>query len=449
MTEKLSPENPSSSNTRRDFVKKSSATALAGAAVAGSQIGFPSVTFGQESDKKLKIGVVGVGGRGTGAVAQAAKADDNVTIWSMGDLSEDKALLQLRQLGRADRAAAAKVDEGLSGRIFGGLDSYEKVLDSGVDVVLLCTPPGFRPQHFQAAVDAGVHAFVEKPCATDVTGVKSVMATGKQAAEKNLSVLAGFCYRYSDSARALFERIHAGDIGEIVSIHNSYFAGPVKAMKDPADRPEGMSDVEWQLDNWYNFAWLSGDGVVEQACHNVDRVAWAFNDADPIAAWGTGGRQRPQPAGNIYDHFSITYEYPNDVLAHVEWRQFVDSYNYTGDTIVGTKGIAKYGTANASITGENPWTYRKPRTPTNMYQIEHNEFFKSIRSGERHADEDWLAHSTLMALMGRNACYTGQRLTWEDMMASDEKLVPDNLKMDQELAERPTPIPGIAETQNV
>ncbi|NNE93585.1 MAG: Gfo/Idh/MocA family oxidoreductase [Verrucomicrobiales bacterium] len=435
---------PSTENTRRDFVKKTSATAAAGAAVS-----FPSVTFGQEDDKKLKIGLIGCGGRGTGAIAQALMADDKTELWAMGDLYEEKAMLQLRQLARGNRAAAAKAAPDLNSRIFGGLDSYEKVMDSGIDVALLCTPPGFRPQHFQAAVDRDLHVFVEKPCATDVAGINAFLKTGEQAKEKGLSVLCGFCYRYSDSARALFERNHGGDIGDIVSVHSTYYAGPVKTMPAPDTRPDGMSDTEWQLKNWYNFTWLSGDGLVEQGCHNVDRLAWAFNDADPIAAYGSGGRQRPNNEGNIYDHFSVTFEYPNEVKAHVEWRQFAPpSYNFTGDTFVGTKGIAKYGTSSAAITGENAWTYRKPRTPRNMYQIEHDEFFAAIRKGERKDDENWVAHSTLMAIHGRNACYTGKRIEWADIVASEEKLVPDTIAMDGELPIRPVPIPGVAETQN-
>ena len=439
------PSAPVADATRRDFVKKTAA-----ATVAGSAIAFPSVTFGQEADpKKLKIGLIGCGGRGTGAVAQALMADDNTELWALGDLYEDKAVLQLRQLARGNRAAAAKAAPDLDKRIFGGLDAYQKVMDSGVDVVLLTTPPGFRPQHFRAAVERDLHTFVEKPCATDVTGIKHFLETGEMAKAKDLSVLCGFCYRYSDSARALFERLHGGDIGDIVSIHSTYFAGPVKAMPDPSSRPAGMSDVEWQMKNWYNFTWLSGDGLVEQGCHNIDRVAWAFNDADPISAFGSGGRQRPNFEGNIYDHFSVTYEYPNDVNAHVQWRQYADSYNFTGDTIVGTKGIAKYGTNKASISGENKWNYRAPRTPTNMYQIEHDEFFKAIRTGKRKDDEKWVAHSTMMALFGRDVCYSGQRVKWADYAASDQKLVPDNLKWDDALPIRPMRIPGVAETQGV
>ena len=429
-------------SSRRSFVKTTGT-----AAAAGTAISFPSVILGAPNDKNLKIGVIGTGGRGGGAMLNALKADDNVEIWAAGDLYLEAAENKMHSICKSPEAQG-KVSDSIDSRIFGGIDSYKKVLDSGVDVALLTTPPGFRPQHFQAAVDAGVHAFVEKPCATDMAGVKDFLAAAEIAADKDLSVLCGFCYRYSQLGRALFERIHDGAIGDIQSIHSYYNAGPVKPMPDPLTRPDGMSDTEWQIKNWYNFTWLGGDGIVEQGCHNVDRIGWLFNDANPVAAFGSGGRVRPNYEGNIYDHFSITYEYPNDVKAHCEWRQFVKSYNTVGDTIVGTKGIAKFAPGKASITGENPWTYRKPRTPKSMYDIEHEEFFEAIRSGDCKDDAKWIGHSTVMAILGRTACYSGKRITWDDMWNAEQKLVPDNIDMTTELAIRPMRIPGVAETQD-
>lgn len=434
-------DTPLPDTTRRNFVKTTGAAAATGAA-----IGFPSVTFGAPNDKKLKIGVVGTGGRGGGAMMNAMKADDNVELWAMGDLyleNAEEKLAMVRKYG----SVRDKVAEDIDGRVFSGLDSYKKVIDTGVDVILLTTPPAFRPTHFAAAVDAGIHAFVEKPCATDMAGVQEFVETNKRAAEKGLSVLCGFCYRYSENGRALFERIHDGAIGEVESIHSIYYTGPVKAMPPASSRPDGMSDTEWQIKNWYNFTWLGGDGIVEQGCHNVDRLAWAFQDADPVAAFGSGGRIRPNEEGNIYDHFSVTYQFPNDAHAHVEWRQFLDSYNFTGDTIYGTKGVAKFGTSSASITGENPWNWRKPRTPSSMYDLEHEEFFAAIRSGERKADGEWIAHSTTMAILGRTACYTGKQITWEDMVAAEQDLVPDEIDLQGELPIRPMRIPGVSETQ--
>ena len=440
----MSKTNPPSSaeSSRRAFFKTTGAVAAAGTA-----IGFPAVAKSAPNNQKLKIGVIGTGGRGGGAILNALKADDNVELWAMGDLYYEMAEKKLGAI-RNQPDAKEKVSDGIDSRIFGGIDSYKKVLDAGIDVALLTTPPGFRPQHFRAAVDAGVHAFVEKPCATDMEGVKDFLATSKLAAEKNLSVLCGFCYRYSQLGRALFDRIHDGAIGDIRSVHSYYYAGPVKPMPEPSSRPDGMSDTEWQIKNWYNFTWLSGDGIVEQGCHNVDRVGWLFNDTNPVAAFGSGGRVRPNNEGNIYDHFNITYEYDNNVKAHVGWRQYVKSYNNVSDTIIGTKGVANFAPGKASIEGENPWTYRKPRMPKSMYDIEHEEFFAAIRSGERKDDAEWIGHSTVMAILGRTACYSGKRITWDNMWDADQKLVPNNISMTAPLEIRPMRIPGFSETQD-
>jgi len=433
---------PGIESTRRTFVKAGAATVATGAAA-----GFPSVTFGKKNDKKLKVGVVGCGGRGGGAMMNSMNSDDNIELWAMGDLYIEEAEKKLAMV-RKYASVRDKVAPDIDGRVFGGLDCFEKVMDSGIDIVLLTTPPAFRPQHFKAAIERDLHAFVEKPCATDVAGVFDFLDTAKLAKDKGLSVLCGFCYRYSEHGRPLFQRIHDGAIGDVVSIHSTYYASPVKAMPDPSSRPDGMGDTEWQVRNWYNFTWLAGDGIVEQGCHNVDRIAWAFNDATPVGAYGSGGRQRPNNEGNIYDHFGITYEYPNDVKAHVEWRQFLTpSYQFTGDTIVGTKGVAKFGTSSAEVTGENPWRWRKPRTPKNMYDIEHEEFVAAIRSGERKDDAEWVAHSTTMAILGREACYTGKRLTWDQLEESRQKLVPDNVDLAADLPIRPMRIPGVMETQ--
>lgn len=440
MSEKI--ETSQKETSRRSFVKTTGAAAAAGAAIS-----FPSVTFGAPNDKKLKIGVIGTGGRGGGAMMNAMKADDNVELWAMGDLYLEEAEKKLKMV-QGYGSVKDKVSDGIEKRVFSGIDCYKQVLDSGVDVVLLTTPPAFRPMHFKAALEAGIHPFVEKPCATDLHGVKEFLSSAKMAEDKGLSILCGYCYRYSEHGRPLFERIHDGAIGDVLSIHSIYYAGPVKAMPEPSSRPDGMSDTEWQIKNWYNFPWLSGDGIVEQGCHNVDRVAWTFQDADPLCAYGSGGRTRPNNQGTIYDHFSVTFEYPNDVKAHVEWRQFLNSYQFTGDTIIGTKGIAKFGTASASIAGETNWNYRKPRTPKSMYDLEHEEWFRAIRSGERKDDSSWIAHSTTMALLGRTACYSGQQITWDEFQKCEQHIVPDNIDINGELPIRPMRIPGIPETQD-
>lgn len=442
--------------SRRDFLSRTSALAASGTAVAS--LGFPSITLGQGEKKTLKVGLIGCGGRGTGAAAQALAADDNVVLHAMGDVYQETAMTQLRVLAR-DRKSAAKIGpEVQSGtNIFGGLDAYQKVMDSGVDVVLLTTPPGFRPLHFKEAVERGIHAFVEKPCATDVAGVKDFLETGKKAASKGISVLCGFCYRYSDHGRELFEqRLPGGDIGAIRAVHSTYWANIVKPMPPEADRPAGMSDTEWQIKNWYNFAWLSGDGYVEQAIHKVDKMAWLMSTMTgnklpvPVACYAQGGRQRPNNAGNTYDHYSVCYEWDNGLRFHIDWSQYgAGVHKEDKDFIVGEKGMAEFDIGNASITGEKAWSWRKPRTGArNMYQTEHDEFFANLRKGQRHADEEWVAHSTLLGIMGRMAAYTGKQITWNDVVNSPERLVPEKIDWSAPLPVAPMPIPGVAETQS-
>jgi myo-inositol 2-dehydrogenase/D-chiro-inositol 1-dehydrogenase len=455
MSDSLSPTPEADATaSRRDFIAKA-----ATGAVAASAIGFPSVTFGQADKKPLKIGLIGCGGRGTGAVAQALAADDNVTLHAMGDVYQDVALTQLRVLAR-DRKSAAKIgpDVQSTKNIFGGLDAYQKVMDSGVDVVLLTTPPGFRPIHFKEAINRGIHAFVEKPCATDVAGVKDFLATGKIAASKGISVLCGFCYRYSDHGRELFEkRLPGGDIGAIRAVHSTYWANIVKPMPPESDRPAGMADTEWQIKNWYNFSWLSGDGYIEQAIHKVDKMAWLMANMTgnklpiPVACYAQGGRQRPNNNGNTFDHYSVTYEWENGLRFHIDWSQYgAGVHKEDKDFIVGEKGMAEFDIGNASITGEKAWAFRKPRTGArNMYQTEHDEFFANLRKGQRHADEEWVAHSTLLGIMGRMAAYTGRQIKWDEVINSPEKLVPDKIDWAAPLPVRPMPIPGEADTQSV
>ncbi|NOX98656.1 MAG: Gfo/Idh/MocA family oxidoreductase [Verrucomicrobia bacterium] len=436
-----STNTPEPASSRRDFIRKTT-TAIAGGAVA-TKFAFPSVTFGAADTKKLKIGLVGCGGRGTGAAVQAMTADDNVELTAIADLYEDKIMKQQRLIAKQN-PKSFNVQH-----TFTGLDSYKKVIDSGVDVILLVTPPAFRPQQFKAAVEAGIHCFVEKPIATDVAGINDFIATGKIAAQKNLSVLCGLCYRYSQNGRDLFKRIHNGDIGEIKAVHSTYYASLAYAMPPEEDRPDGMSDTEWQLKNWHNYTWASADGLVEQAIHSIDRASWAMNDEIPVACTAMGGRQRPNNVSNTYDHYHVTYEYKNGTRAHVDWSQYgAGTYKENLDHIIGADGTATFGDKKAEIVGKNPYRFRS-RKKTNKYQVEHDEFFASIRSGKRHSDEEWVARSTRLGIMARHAAYTGKKITWEDISNSKEKLVPDDLKLDGKLPVRPMAIPGVAETQNV
>jgi myo-inositol 2-dehydrogenase / D-chiro-inositol 1-dehydrogenase len=429
--------NTSNENTtsRRNFIKNS---ALIGGALAAPAI-LPSRLFAAENSDTLKIGLIGCGGRGTGAAGNALKADKNVRLVAMADVFEQQLENSLKALQRENPDKVNVVPE----KKFIGLDAYQKLLNSGVDVVLLATPPGFRPTHLRAAVEAGKHIFCEKPMSTDAVGVHSVIESAKMAKEKGLSLVAGFCWRYDAPRREFYKRVHDGAIGEIRAIYATYYAGQVKPMPPASTRPSGMSDLEWQLRNWYNFSWLSGDGYLEQACHSVDKVAWALKDVPPISAVAVGGRQTPNNEGNIFDHMFVVYEFPNDVRAFLGQRQIGQTYTDNSDYLMGSEGVGKSGWNPPYIKAKEKWRYKDGPGRVDMYQQEHNELFASIRNGKPMNDGQWMAQSTMIALMGRMAAYTGQEVTWEQAMNSQEKLVPDHLEWNMKLAIQPMPMPGI------
>ena len=418
--------------TRRHFLKTSTqATALAGFSIA-------THAYAAGSDR-IRIGLVGCGGRGSGAAAQALTTGESVVLTAMADVFEERLQSSLKNLeGNPQFGQRVKVPE--SAR-FVGLDAYQKVIDSGVDVVLLATPPGFRPQHLQAAVEAGKHVFCEKPMATDAPGVRSILQSAAKAKEKNLALVAGFCWRYHLARRAFYQQIHQGAIGSIRTVYATYLTGPVKPMPPASARPAGMSDVEWQLRNWYNFVWLSGDGLVEQACHSVDKIAWAMNGVLPLKAVATGGRQFPNNEGNIFDHIDVFYEFPDGVRAFMAQRQIRNCYSDNSDYLLCSEGVGTIkGFSDPIITGKQSWRYSGPKC--DMYQVEHDELFASIRKGQPINDGVWMAHSTLMALMGRMAAYTGKEISWAEALNSQEQLVPDNLTWNMDLPIRPMAMPG-------
>ena len=423
-------------STRREFLKNSSI--IAAAATAAPFIGGPAIVSAANNSDTLKVGLVGCGGRGTGAARDALQADQNIALTAIGDVFESqlKNSLEVLQKEVPDKVKVENSNQ------FLGLDAYQRVIDSGVDVVLLCTPPGFRPQHLKAAIAAGKHVFCEKPVATDAPGIRSVLATAEEAKKKNLALMDGFCWRYNAAERALFQRILDGAIGDVRVIYSTYYTGPVKTMPPASTRPSKMGDLEWQLRNWYNFVWLSGDGLVEQAVHAVDWICWAMNDVPPAKAVAVGGRQVPAHGGNIFDHFEINYEYANGARAFHGSRQQAGCANDNTATIYGTKGTAReLGFSGMPwIKGETDWRFTGKRP--NMYQVEHDELFASIRAGKPLNNGRRLAYSTLAAIMGRMAAYTGKEVTWDQAMNSEEKLVPDNLEWDMTLPVQPIAIPG-------
>ncbi|HUB31611.1 MAG TPA: Gfo/Idh/MocA family oxidoreductase [Bryobacteraceae bacterium] len=415
---------------RRDFLKTAAVVAA----------GFPALIRAQTVTNAIKVGLVGCGGRGTGAASQALAADDYAELTAVADIDQsqiDHCLDSLQKISKT--AARVKVEPS---KQFLGLDAYRKVVDSGADVVLLATPPGFRPGHLAACIDAGKHVFCEKPISTDAPGVRSVMATSDRARQKNLSLVAGFCWRYNNMIQDTFAQMEGGAIGRLVAYYATYYTNPVKPIPPASARPAGMSDVEWQIRNWYNFVWLCGDSIVEQAVHSVDKIAWAMHDQPPVSCVGVGGRAVAAEGGNIFDHFEVNYIYPNGVRAFLGCRQITGCYNENSDYILGTDGTCTIGgPAGPRIAGKTNWRFTGQQY--NMYQREHDLLFASIRKHEPINDGRRMATSTLLAMMGRMAAYTGEQVTWEQALNSQEKLFPDTLDWNGSLEVKPRATPGV------
>jgi myo-inositol 2-dehydrogenase / D-chiro-inositol 1-dehydrogenase len=384
------------------------------------------------------VGLVGCGGRGTGAAADALQAGPDIHLVAMGDVlpnALDNSLKQLQAQGELANRVKVTAD-----KMFVGLDAYQKVIDSGVDVVLLTTPPGFRPQHIKAAAAAGKHIFAEKPIATDVVGVRQALEAVQAVQAKGKCFVSGFCYRYASTHKQFYKRLHDGAIGPVRAIHATYVTGPVKPMPSAASRPAGMSDTEWQIRNWYNFVWLSGDGLIEQACHSIDKILWAMKDVPPIKCVATGGRDWPNGEGNIFDHIDVFYEWPDGVRATMAQRQIPNCYSDNTDYLIGSKGTGTVHFAAAEMNAEARWQTDAP--VKSMYHLEHDALFAAIRGGKQINDVERMCRSTLAGLMGRMAAYTGQEITWDQISKSQEKLVPDNLDWKGALPIAPLAVPG-------
>src|SRR5215212_5902137 len=404
--------------SRRAFVKESAAAVAATAAAA--QLALPPNAHAAGSDT-LKVGLVGCGSRGTGAAEQALTADKNVKLVAVADAFQDRlegCLSTLKGSPVADRVDVPR------DRQFVGFDAYKNVIDQ-VDIVLLTSTPHFRPMHMEYAAQKGVHMFVEKPVATDAPGVRAVLQTCEEAKKKNLSIVSGLCWRYFERRREAMQRVLDGAVGDIVAIETTYNSGGV--WEPVVTRDQVKSEMEYQMRNWYYYTWLSGDHIVEQAVHGIDTMAWAMRDEPPVRCWGSGGRQvRTDPKyGNIYDHFSVVYEYPNKVRGYHNCRHWKGTAQQTKDYVLGAKGFCDvFGRRNGEprITGAKTWSYSGPKT--NMYQVEHDEMFAAIRAGKDLNNGIYAARSTLLAIMGRMAAYTGEVITWEQALNSKESLAP-------------------------
>jgi len=424
--------------TRRDFLITTAATAVA-VSVAGGCAGPPRarpgpfVRPGGIGPERIRVGLIGCGGRGIGAVKDCVKASANVEVVALGDLFQDRvdeARTKLAELGENYWVT--------EDHCFTGFDNYQGVLSSPVDLVILATPPGFRPVHLQAAMEAGKHVFMEKPVAVDPVGVRSVIASSELARQKGLAIVAGTQRRHEPSYLETMKRIHAGAIGDIVAAQCYWNQGDLWVKPH---EPE-WSDMEWQCRNWLYFTWLSGDHIVEQHVHNLDVINWALR-ATPVKAVGLGGRQvRTGPEyGNVYDHFCIEYEYPKGVRVLSMCRQIKGTSERVAERLVGTRGVSN---PNGVIErrGKRVYEYKAKGEPVNPYVQEHVDLINGIRQSRPLNEGRRIAESTLTAILGRMSAYTGRELSWDWVMnASLLDLSPPCYELG-DLAVEPVAVPG-------
>jgi predicted dehydrogenase len=400
--------------SRRDFMQ----TAMA----ASAAFVLPSGLYAAGSDV-IRVGVVGCGGRGTGAARDCLRSSDGVELVALGDLVPDR-LAQCRTV----LAKAAAEDAGFAAkykvtddRCFTGFDAYEKVLASDINYVILATPPGFRPKHLAAAVAAGKNIFTEKPIAVDPAGVRSVIASYELARQKGLAIGAGTQRRHQAEYVATIRRIHDGAIGDIMSGQVFWNQGGLWVR----ERKPEWTDAEWQIRNWLYFTWLSGDHIVEQHVHNIDVANWVLG-AHPTKATGMGGRQwRTEPRyGHIYDHFAVDYEYPSGARVLSMCRQIDGTRNKIEEHFIGTRGGSN---AAGQIAGTKAWTYEAPERQVSPYVQEHTDLIASLRASRPLNELKQVAESTLTAIMGREAAYTGQEVTWDEVLKADQILTPPQI----------------------
>ncbi|HUW19957.1 MAG TPA: Gfo/Idh/MocA family oxidoreductase [Sedimentisphaerales bacterium] len=414
--------------SRRDFIKASAAISAAVIASPGSRI------FAAGSDK-VRVGLVGCGARGTGAAKNYVQSAEGVELVAMADVFQDRLDKSLAKL----KAEAADKVSVTTDTCFIGFDAYRKLIASGVDVVILATPPGFRPEHLRAAVEAGKHVFMEKPAAVDPVGIRSIIASSELAKEKGLSIVAGTQQRRMSQYIEIMKRVHTGQIGEIVG-GQCYWNWGSQDWHFELRKPE-WSDMEWQIRCWPYFTWLSGDHIVEQHVHNLDIINWAIG-SHPVQCLGMGGRQvRTGPEyGNIFDHFAVEYEYPGGVRVLSMCSQINGTTSRVCERVVGTKGSSYTTRSVGYIEGQNAYKYDGPRVG-GMVE-EHADLIKSIRDGKPVNEGRHVAESTMTAIMGRISAYTGRALKWDWVMnASKLDLTPPKYEMG-DLPVGPVAIPG-------
>jgi predicted dehydrogenase len=411
--------------SRRSFLKASSAVAVAGT-LPIARCAFAA------GDDEVRLALIGCGGRGTGAAVQALrnKAMPNVKLVAMADAFQDRVDFSYKAIAKQMQD---KVDVPPERRL-AGLDSFQRAIDSDVDMVLLCSPPGFRPQQFEAAVRAGKHVFMEKPVATDAPGYRRVVAANAEAKKKGLLVAVGHHLRHEDKHREVIRRIHDGAIGDVEYLRAYFNSGGVWVRP----RQPGQTEMQHQVRNWYYFTWLSGDHIVEQHVHDIDVCNWIMQ-GPPVEAQGMGGRQvRIGPEyGEIFDHHAVEFTYASGAKMFSYCRHIRNCWNSFSEHAHGSKGSANFeghGKVTLSVDGREPMTWSRDH---DGHQVEHDNLFAALAEGRPYNEGDYGADSSMTAILGRMATYSGQIIRWDDAVQSEKDLCPKDLAFDGETLVKP------------
>jgi myo-inositol 2-dehydrogenase / D-chiro-inositol 1-dehydrogenase len=437
--------------SRRNFLQKTSAIGAIGALgmtpllnscgkLSTEELGLPPLLDRAPNGKKLSAGLIGCGHRGTGALMNWLSSGPGVEVGALADVFEEQVESVRERLSGYD----IELEDD---RCFSGLDAYERLMETDVDVVILATPPYFRPAHFKLAIEKKKHVFMEKPVAVDPVGIRSVIATGRKAQTLGLNVVTGTQRRHQRDYVATYEKVANGAIGKIVAAKAFWNQEHVWFRR----RQEGWSDMEYMLRNWNNFIWLGGDHILDTHIHNIDIINW-FSGKHPLSATGFGGRHR-RVTGDQYDFFSIDFDYGEGFFSHSMCRQIDNCANGVGEWIIGTEGYTNCQNTIYNHEGKVIWKYDYPKdedgnetdvVKVSPYIQEHIHLVTAIRTNKYVNGAEQIAHSNLTAIMGRESAYTGKRITWEEIMKSDMKLGPEDLKMGDVDMEFALPIPGTA-----
>jgi predicted dehydrogenase len=436
-------KNPASAS-RRDFIKNTSLT-------AGGLLAMPMLSktnFFSGADDVIKVALIGCGGRGTGAAVQALSTKQNVQLVAMADAFRDRLDSSYKNI------AEALKENGLEKKLqvkedhkFTGFDAYKQVIPLA-DVVILATPPGFRPLHFEEAVRLNKHVFMEKPVATDPAGIQRVLTTAEEAKRKKLNVVVGLQRRYQTSYLELMKRIQDGAVGEITSAQ-AYWNNDGVWVRP---RQAGWTEMEYQMRNWYYFVWLCGDHITEQHIHNLDVINWAM-DGYPVSAQGMGGREvrKGKDYGEIFDHHYVEFHYGDDMLLNSQCRHIKGTMSKVDESIAGTKGNVYFGDGRITdLKGKTIYQFDK-KNENQPYQVEHDELFEAVAKGDyKFWDAERGAKSTMTSILGRMATYSGQVIDWEKAITSGINIHPAEYAWDAKMPNMPnenglyaSAVPGI------